>query len=277
MKRFVLLVALALLLLLGLFLLLRHHRQAPAPSPRGVEGSSVLHHRPQAGNTRIDSFRTAKRHLHERVFTGAGLRRTLYCDCRYDSDKRVDHASCGFVSAGDLTRAARVEWEHVVPAARFGRSFPEWTRGAALCVSRRGKAYKGRRCAGKASEEYRRMEADMYNLFPSVGELNGLRKDYPLAEIPGEARRFGRCDFEVESGRAEPRPAVRGDIARSYLYMAAAYPTRLQLAPDDLQMLARWADADPVDAQECQRARRIAKIQGNTNRYVEEACRQTGL
>ncbi len=233
--------------------------------------------RKQTGNKTIHSFSTAKKKLQEKVHDNPALRRTLYCDCTFDSDKKVSHASCGYRCAGDETRAARVEWEHVVPAARFGHSFVAWTQGDPACVKKNGKSYKGRKCAHKASEDFRHMEADMYNLFPAVGEVNGLRQDYPLTEIEGEARRFGSCDMEIEDGRAEPRPAVRGDIARTYQYMSAAYPKRLKFSAKIHQRLRRWSLSDAVDERECLRVRKIAQIQGNTNGYVEEACQRAGF
>jgi deoxyribonuclease-1 len=44
-------------------------------------------------------------------------------------------------------QARRLQWEHVVPAENFGRSFPEWRDGDPTCVDNRGKAFKGRNCA----------------------------------------------------------------------------------------------------------------------------------
>ena len=66
---------------------------------------------------------------------------------------------------------------------------------------------------------FRYMEADLYNLQPSIGEVNQLRSHYSMAMIPGEPREFGRCDLEIEDRKIEPRPDIRGDIARTYFYM----------------------------------------------------------
>ncbi len=68
------------------------------------------------------------------------------------------------------------------------------------------------------------MESDLYNLIPAIGEINGLRSNYSFAMISGEKREFGTCDMEIENRKAEPRPEVRGNIARIYLYMNWAYP-----------------------------------------------------
>ena len=60
------------------------------------------------------------------------------------------------------------------------------------------------------------MEADMYNLFPAIGEVNGLRSNYSMTIIKGEFREFGKCDVEIKK-KIELRDEVRGDIARTYM------------------------------------------------------------
>ena len=80
-----------------------------------------------AGNTIIKSFERAKK-LVSQVFVGHKI--TFYCGCTYDDSKKkdhVDHTSCGYeprsTSKGGKARARRREWEHVVPAENYGRSF----------------------------------------------------------------------------------------------------------------------------------------------------------
>ena len=99
--------------------------------------------------------------------------------------KEVDFTSCGYMPQKDNKRAHRIEWEHVVPAEAFGQSFKEWREGHPDCVDNRGKSFKGRKCAEKVNPEFRQMQADMYNLYPAVGEVNGLRSNYSMAMIPG--------------------------------------------------------------------------------------------
>ena len=43
------------------------------------------------------------------------------------------------------------------------------------------------------------MQADMYNLYPAIGEVNGRRSNYSMAIIEGEKREFGRCDVEIKN------------------------------------------------------------------------------
>lgn len=225
------------------------------------------------GNTRIRSFNKAKKLVLE---LAGDEGRTLYCGCRF-TGKVVDRESCGYIPRRDNARAQRIEIEHVVPAENFGRSFIEWREGHADCVKKDGTAFKGRRCAGKTNETYRLIEADLYNLFPEIGELNGDRSNYRFGIIEGEERAYGSCDFEVEDRVVEPRPEIRGDIARIYFYMDAAYPNRGILGNASRRLFEVWDKEDPVDATECERARRIEQIQGNANDFVKGACQDAGI
>jgi deoxyribonuclease-1 len=219
------------------------------------------------GNASVESFSRAKKLL---VEIQSGRERTFYCDCPYRGRTPLLE-ECGYRPVKDGSRARRIEWEHVVPAEAFGQSFAEWRDGHADCVHR-GRRFAGRSCARKINREFRRMEADLYNLVPAIGEVNALRSNFPMAMIPGESRRFGSCDLEIAERQIEPRPAVRGDIARIYLYMDGAYPGRGIVSRKQRRLFAAWSAADPVDAWECERARRIRAIQGNANGLVEEAC-----
>jgi deoxyribonuclease I len=243
---------------------------APEDDRSATSGALVS----DAPNRRMTSFARAKRALGE---IHADQRRTFYCDCSFDDEHRIDHASCGYVPRSESKRAHRVEWEHIVPAEAFGRSFSEWRDGHSDCVDRSGKAFKGRNCARRTSEAFRLMEADMYNLVPVIGELNALRSNFSMGIIEGEAREFGACDVEIADGTVEPRPAIRGDVARTYQYMDAAYPGRGVISRKNRKLFEAWSEDDPVDAWECARARMIAAVQGNDNRIVSDACAARGL
>ena len=117
--------------------------------------------------------------------------------------------------------------------------------------------------------EYRYMQADMHNLVPAIGQVNALRLNYSYSMIPGEKRQFGPCDMEIEDRKAEPRPEIRGDIARIYFYMDDAYPNRGIISKKNRKLFQAWAKEDPIDDWERERAKRIEAIQGNHNRFVE--------
>ena len=226
----------------------------------------------QHGNTTNDSFNKAKKLLHSVIYKEVEWRQDIYCGCKYDEKKKVDFNSCGYKPQKDNKRAHRIEWEHVVPAEAFGQSFIEWREGHPDCVDNRGRSFKGRKCAEKVNIEFRKMQADMYNLYPAVGEINGLRSNYSMAMIPGNQYRFGACKTKIEDRKIEPRPEVRGEIARTYLYMERAYPGHGIISGKNMKLYQAWDKSDPVDKLECERVFRIAKIQGNVNLVVDQAC-----
>ena len=226
----------------------------------------------QTGNTTNDSFNKSKKLLEKVIYKEQEHRIDIYCGCKYDEKKEVDFTSCGYRPERDNKRAHRIEWEHVVPAEAFGQSFREWREGHPDCVDSKGRSFKGRKCAEKVNHEFRRMQADMYNLYPAVGEINGLRSNYSMAMIPGKNYRFGECRTKIEDRKIEPRPEVRGEIARTYFYMERAYPGHGIISGKNEKLFQVWDKADPVNEQECERASRIAKIQGNINMVVDQAC-----
>ena len=224
------------------------------------------------GNASNDSFGKAKKAL-ARIY--ADYRVTVYCGAAYDERGHVALPP-GFFTPRHEKRAAKIEWEHIVPAENFGRAFAEWRDGDPLCVDKRGRAFKGRKCAEKASMEYRRMQADMHNLAPAIGAVNALRRNYAFALLPGVGNTFGICPMKIGGKRAEPPEAARGMSARTYKYMAREYPRYTMGGPAEKLMNA-WDRMYPPDVWECARARRIAKIQGNSNEVTEARCRELGL
>ena len=219
---------------------------------------------PKKGNTKISSFQEAKQ-IMANIYTGN--EQTLYCGCKY-SGQAIDLQSCGYEVKNNPNRARRLEWEHVVPASLFGRAFREWREGHEKCVSKKGRAYRGRRCVRKVSRQFQFLEADLYNLYPAVGEVNGLRSNFAMALFRGEPREFGSCDVEIKDNKIEPRTSVRGDIARTYLYMNWAYPDQVSISSSTESLFKRWDRQDPVNEWGHERAKRIENFQGNINPFI---------
>lgn len=87
------------------------------------------------GNGRLESLAVALRLLLRQVY--AGHRQTLYCGAAFSAD-RVVTPPPGFRSRSHRERARRLEWEHAVPAAQFGRTFTTWREGDGRCRRRNG-------------------------------------------------------------------------------------------------------------------------------------------
>jgi deoxyribonuclease-1 len=265
----------------------------PTPAPAPLPGESDDDATPDApppsgpvgggGNHGIRAFDEAKKEL-GRIYVSAGQHVDLYCGCNFATDPghgmRVDLAACGYVPARDAARAERIEWEHAVPAAAFGHTFSEWREGHPRCVDSKGKKYRGRKCARVASAEFARIEADLHNLFPVVGEVNGLRGDLPMGILDGPERgrahagggtfRFGGCQSAIDHGVFMPRREVRGDLARAYKYMDRSYPERRLIDEAHRAVFDAWDSEDPPDAWERERNKRIAARQGNSNAFIGE-------
>ena len=184
---------------------------------------------------------------------------SFYCGCDYNAQGKKlvpDWASCGYDPRKNAKRAGRIEWEHVVPAWAFGHQMQCWQDG-------------GRRACHK-DPTFKLMEADLHNLVPAIGEVNGDRSNYSFAQLEGEPRVYGRCDMEVnfKARKVEPPAERQGDIARTYFYMRDQYG--LKISRKQIQLFEAWHRMDPVDSWEIERNRLITEVQGNSNPYVTE-------
>ena len=225
----------------------------------------------------FESYSLVKQAIFDRVF--ASTRKTLYCQCPFDHRRRLDLNVCGYSSPGNSKRATRVEIEHVVPASWIGRGRACWHEK--ICKNRRGQRFKGRKCCLQVDAAFRSAYQDLHNLWPTVGEVNERRRNYAFGLIDGERRNFGSCDIEIDrkAKSAEPRPDIRGDIARINLYMAKTH--HIHLSADQYHLFQTWHRADPPDQAERRRNRIIKNLQGNGNPFVDEigpatAARRSG-
>lgn len=206
-------------------------------------------------NAAQPSFSKSKRILAE-IYAEQPV--SFYCGCDYKKQGKKlvpDLDSCGYDPRKNAKRAKRIEWEHVMPAWAFGHQLQCWQDG-------------GRKNCRK-NPDFKQMEADMHNLVPAVGEVNGDRSNYRYGMLEGERRAYGACDVEIDfkARKAEPAPALRGDIARTYFYMADTYGVRL--SKQQRRLFEAWAKQDPVDEWERTRNRLIERRQGNANPYVD--------
>ena len=159
-----------------------------------------------------------------------------------------------------------------MPASRFGKKFETWKNGNLRCI-KNGKKFKGRKCARKINKKFRLMEADLYNLQPTIGEINQQRQNFKMSIIPGEKRNFGKCDFEVQNKFVEPSPNIRGDIARTYFYMADTYSHYIKLTKSESSLFSKWNNVDPVDEWECKKSKLIENFQKNLNKFIVQGCK----
>ena len=181
------------------------------------------------------------------------------CTFHFQGKKLIPNPeTCGYIPRKNANRGTRIEWEHVVPAAHFGQQLQCWQNG-------------GRKNCKRVSKKFRKMESDLNNLVPVIGELNGDRSNYRLGMISGEKRNYGQVDFEVDfKGRiAEPREEVRGDIARIYFYMEKKY--NLKISRSQKRLFQAWAKSDPVSQWENKKKELILKVQSVKTPFFDKA------
>lgn len=161
-----------------------------------------------------------------------------------------------FTKKGKLNqRTLKLEWEHIMPAHNFGRHLPCWKDG-------------GRKACRK-DKTFKRMESDMHNLVPSIGEVNGDRSNYRYGANKPNKTQYGNCNVQIDfkDKRAYVDDSIKGDIARTYFYMSDKY--NVKLSKQERKMLEAWNKLDPVDNWERTKNKRVEKIQGNGNPYIK--------
>jgi len=167
---------------------------------------------------------------------------TLYCDLTF--------------SGGNDHKTKKLSVEHAMPAS--------WMAAHFGCKNRHS-------CP---IDSYQHAAADLHNLWPSIHKINAARNNLAYANISGETNRINTdiCQ-DVErigtktNGLIEPTDSVKGEIARSLLYMELAYGLPLGR---DRKMLVKWASDDPVSAEEKRRNKEIFKIQRRRNPYIAD-------
>ncbi|MDE6206694.1 MAG: endonuclease, partial [Muribaculaceae bacterium] len=139
------------------------------------------------------------------------------------------------------------------------------------------------------------MYSDIMHLYPTDGKVNGQRSNYPFGECAGGTNlgsngsvralgRLGTSTFSGYSGKVfEPDDEYKGDLARTYFYMAACYYSRTAswhsdmlagnnfplFKPWAITLLLKWHRQDPVSARETTRNEEIYKVQKNRNPFID--------
>lgn len=139
------------------------------------------------------------------------------------------------------------------------------------------------------------MKSDAFHVYPTDGKVNGLRSNLPYGECAnGDAvgsygnivglGHLGACTFPGYSGKVfEPDDEYKGDLARSYFYMAAAYNSSVAswsgvsfggnnypvFSTWTVNLLLKWHRQDPVSQKELDRNEAIYKHQRNRNPFID--------
>ena len=139
------------------------------------------------------------------------------------------------------------------------------------------------------------MVSDAFHIYPTDGRVNGQRSNYPFGECASGTTlpsnngvkalgKLGSSTFSGYSGTVfEPDDEYKGDFARSYFYMAAAYNGSISgwsspmLAGNAypafsswaVNLLLKWHRQDPVSQKELDRNEAVYAAQRNRNPFID--------
>lgn len=132
------------------------------------------------------------------------------------------------------------------------------------------------------------MRSDLFHVYPTDGKVNGYRSSYPYGEVSNPTKtslngsKLGPNTSAGYSGTVfEPLDEYKGDLARSYFYMAVRYYTEdngwknnaavngSQMKPWELNLLYQWNLQDTVSQKEIDRNNAIYGIQHNRNPFID--------
>ncbi|MCF6365841.1 MAG: endonuclease [Bacteroidales bacterium] len=134
------------------------------------------------------------------------------------------------------------------------------------------------------------MYSDLFHLYPTDGYVNGIRSNLPYGPNNGEGyisqngSKKGVCTAAGYSGTVfEPIDEFKGDLARTYFYMATCYENVITGWTSDvldgtsfpvyntwyLNIMLQWHTQDPVSQKEIDRNDAVYGIQGNRNPFID--------
>jgi endonuclease I len=136
------------------------------------------------------------------------------------------------------------------------------------------------------------MVSDMFNVYPTDGKVNGERSNYPYGEVgtptytSANGSKLGTSSSADYAGVVfEPVDQYKGDIARTYFYMATRYAglceswssgaevvystANLGFTTFAMNLFLKWSREDPVSAKEILRNNAVYGIQNNRNPFID--------
>jgi deoxyribonuclease-1 len=218
-------------------------------------------------------FNKGKRVLSSKVYPKKG--KTFYCNCNYNN-KTIRPKGCGLKLQKYKNRKYKLEWEHVVPAHAFGKSFYEWRNAKVVCPKKNGKHSSSRNCTRKMNKVFKEMEGNIFNLVPAVGSVNALRNNYSFEELSISKIPVCTNGFLINNKKVMPPANRKGDVARIYFYMNKKYPGRGIISKKKNKLFKAWDKSDPVDLDECELNIKKGHVQGDENEFVTRHCSVKG-
>ena len=139
------------------------------------------------------------------------------------------------------------------------------------------------------------MVSDMFHIYPTDGKVNGVRSNYPFGEVSSptyttlQGAKLGNNTTAGYTGIVfEPINDYKGDLARSFFYMATRYQNLIAswqntgnandvLAGNNntvydpwfIELLLKWHNQDPPSVKELNRNNAIFGYQNNRNPFID--------
>lgn len=225
--------------------------------------------------------------------TGQALLTALY-------QKITTHTNVGYDGLWDVYKKSDVRangslWD-IYTTKEWGSSFTKCGNYSVIgdCINREHSMPKSVWGGGKSAQY-----SDAFHLYPTDGKVNGQRSNYPYGECSGGTRlanngsvqalgRLGTSTFSGYTGKVfEPDDEYKGDLARSYFYMAACYNNLISSWTQGemgnmmggnsypvfktwaVNLLLKWARQDEVSQKEIDRNEAIYSFQKNRNPFID--------
>lgn len=225
--------------------------------------------------------------------TGKELLQALY-------QKITSHTNVGYDGLWNVYKKSDVRadgtlWD-IYTTKRWSSSFTKCGNYKLIgdCVNREHSMPKSV-WGGGSSAQY----SDAFHLYPTDGKVNGQRSNYPYGECANGTRlpdngsvqalgKLGTCTFSGYSGKVfEPDDEYKGDLARSYFYMATCYNNIISSWTQGemgnmmggnnypvfktwaVNLLLKWARQDEVSQKEIDRNDAIYSFQHNRNPFID--------
>ncbi|NBX16187.1 MAG: hypothetical protein EBR09_02350 [Proteobacteria bacterium] len=118
----------------------------------------------------------------------------------------------------------------------------------------------------KKSGRFVEARADIYHLFPSEIQINGLRGSLPFRECSHESDIEGAI-CESSTRGFEPPEEHKGIVARAMFYISVLYG--LSIDQNQEKTLREWSASHPVSNSEVRRADKVKEVQGNRNPFID--------
>lgn len=213
---------------------------------------------------KVRNFANAKATLKQIYLDlGQGAWEDFYCQAPFvPKDNRLEILpSQKYTPRISSKKVQYIEWEHIMPAHRFGSELKCWQGNQSKNsknlpkTSNSAKSTKSTQSSRKSCQKdvlFRQMEGDLHNLVPAIDGINRDRRDFEYAIPPSELEfsQYGACRVYSDFAEAKFYPAEysRGWIARTYLYMSKKYG--IKLTDDEEYIMHLWDRQYPPSKRE---------------------------